>query len=122
MKSLIRFGLTGILATLTHSVVFICLIELFGIRPLYATVPAFLSALLVSYLLNYRWTFDASGPHQRMLPRYTLVSITGLGLNLLITYWVVDVLRGDYLWALLLVIVTVPVMTFLLSKLWVFRS
>jgi putative flippase GtrA len=122
MRSLVRFGLTGILATTTHIIVFVGLIEWTGIRPVFATVPAFLFALLVSYLLNYQWTFAASGPHQAMLPKYALVSVTGLAVNLLITYVVVDMLSAAYLWALLLAIVTVPLLTFLLSKLWVFKS
>ena len=121
MRSLIRFGLTGILATLTHVGVFVLLVELAHLRPLFASVPAFLSAVGVSYVLNYRWTFTASGPHRVMLPRFVLVSVTGLILNLLITYLVVDLWALWYGLALMAIVIVIPISTYLLSRFWVFR-
>jgi putative flippase GtrA len=122
MRSLIRFGISGLFATLTHAVIFVALIEFVQVRPLYATVPAFLSALAVSYLMNYRWTFSVSGPHKILLPKYFLVSIVGLLLNLMITWLLVDIWGAWYGFALLAIIITVPISTFLLSKFWVFRQ
>ena len=121
MQSLIRFGLSGAAATLTHVIVFVVLVEWFQMRPLFAAVPAFLSALSVSYGLNYRWTFSANGPHRILLPKFLLVSVTGLLLNLLITYLVVDHWQLWYGFALLAIILIIPLSTYLLSKFWVFR-
>ena len=121
MQSLIRFGTTGVLATLTHVAVFVALVEWLNLRPLYAAAPAFLAAVGVSYGLNYRWTFRADGPHQVMLPRFVLVALAGLGINLLITWLVVDVGKYWYGFALMLVVTLVPLMTYLLSRFWVFR-
>jgi putative flippase GtrA len=121
MRSLIRFGLAGVLATLTHVLVFVLLVEGFQMRAVIASVPAFLAAVGVSYALNYRWTFTASGPHRVMLPRFLLVSITGLLMNLLITWLFVDVLGLWYGLALLAVILVIPVSTYLLSRFWVFH-
>ena len=42
MRSLIRFGMTGVLATLTHIAVFITLVEWLQLRPVWAAGPAFL--------------------------------------------------------------------------------
>jgi putative flippase GtrA len=122
MQALIRFGITGILATLTHVAVFVLLVEFLHLRPLFASVPAFLSAVGVSYGMNYRWTFAADGPHQVMLPRFILVAGFGLGLNMLITWLVVDVGHHWYGYALAAIIVIVPLLTFALSKWWVFRA
>jgi putative flippase GtrA len=122
MKSLIRFGISGVLATLTHIAVFVMLVEWANTRPLIAAVPAFLAAVGVSYGMNYRWTFAADGPHQVMLPRFVLVALAGLGLNLLITYLVVDVGGYWYGFALGAIVVIVPLGTFALSKWWVFSK
>ncbi len=122
MQALIRFAISGGLATLTHVTVFVLLVEWLQLRPLYASVPAFLAAVGVSYGLNFRWTFDADGPHRIMLPRYLLVAVTGLLLNLLITYMVVDVGHHWYGYALAAIVVLVPLVTFSLSKLWVFKA
>jgi putative flippase GtrA len=121
MQKFIRFGLSGALATATHVAVFVLLVEWAHMRPLFASVPAFLSALGVSYVLNYRWTFSATGPHRIMLPKFLLVSSSGLLLNLLITYLVVDIWQLWYGFALLAIILLVPVSTYLLSKFWVFQ-
>ena len=122
MQSLIRFGLTGILATLTHVAAFVLLVELALLRPVFAAVPAFLTAVGVSYVLNYRWTFTATGPHRLLLPRFVLVSVTGLVLNLLITYLFVDLWELWYGFALLTIIMVIPLATYLLSKFWVFQG
>jgi len=120
MQALIRFAISGGLATLTHVVVFVLQVEWLHIRPLYASVPAFLAAVGVSYGMNYRWTFDADGPHHVLLPRFVLVALAGLGLNVLITWLVVDVGHYGYGYALVAIVVIVPLMSFSLSKFWVF--
>ncbi len=120
MKSLIRFAVSGGLATVTHVCVFVVLVEWFGMRPVMAAGLAFSIALIVSYGMNYHWTFSASGPHLRMLPRFMVVAFTGLGLNVSITYVVVDMAGYWYGYALLLVVTLVSLITFTLSKMWVF--
>jgi putative flippase GtrA len=122
MHSLIRFAISGGLATLTHITVFVALVEWLQLRPLYASVPAFLAAVVVSYTLNYRWTFRADGPHQVLFPRFVLVALAGLVLNLLITYLVVDLGHFWYGYALVAIILIIPVTTFLLSRFWVFQE
>ncbi len=120
--ALARFGITGGLATAVNASVFIVCVEWLGIAPVPAVVPAFLVALSVSYGLNYRWTFAASGPHRVMLPRFFAVALNGFFLNLLITWLVVDVGGYWYGYALIVAIFTVPLVTFVLSKFWVFRE
>ena len=44
MRSLIRFGITGVLATLTHVAVFVVLVEWLQVRPVWAAAPAFSSS------------------------------------------------------------------------------
>lgn len=122
MGVMLRFAVSGGLATGTHALVFVTLIEWLAVRPLFAAGVAFVLALFVSYGMNYHWTFSVSGPHRIMLPRFFLVAVSGLLLNLGITYAVVDVAGYWYGYALLLVVLLVPLMTFVLSRLWVFST
>jgi putative flippase GtrA len=115
-----KFVATGGAATVTHVTVFVVLVEIFGVSPVVASVPAFLTALCVSYYGNRTFTFQSTGSHAEELPKYTIVAVSGLLMNISITYVVVDVLRLGYAVALLLVITGVPVVTFWLSKKWVF--
>ncbi len=122
LKPMLRFAVSGGLATVIHVGVFVFLVEWFALRPVVAAIPAFVFALFVSYGLNYHWTFSASSPHRIMLPRFVVVALLGLALNLSITYAVVDVMYYGYGYALLLVVLLVPLATFLLSKIWVFNE
>ena len=55
-----------------------------------------------------------------LLPRFAVVAVAGLLLNVSITYAVVDVGGYWYGYALLAVVTVVPLLTFLLSRFWVF--
>ena len=122
MGVMLRFAVSGGLATGTHAIVFVTLIEWLAVRPLLAAGVAFVIALFVSYGMNYHWTFSVSGAHRIMLPKFFVVAVSGLLLNLGITYAVVDVAGYWYGYALLLVVLLVPLMTFVLSRLWVFST
>ena len=116
----VTFGMIGVFATFAHVAVFSALVEVFHAAPVVASIPAFLLALLVSYAANHRWTFRAQGSHATYLPRYTLVSVGGLGLNISITYTIVNVLGEWYGIALVIVVTVVPIATFLLNKHWTY--
>lgn len=118
----VRFGIVGVAATFIHVAVFSLLVELFGVAPVAASVPAFATAMLASYGVNRRWTFRAQGSHRAHLPRYALVASTGLGLNVLITYVVVNLLGYWYGLALAFVVTMVPAATFLLNRNWAFKT
>lgn len=122
MRSLIRFGITGLLATATHVAVFILLVEGLDMRPVLAAAPSFLAAFGISYGLNYRWTFEADGPHRVMAVRFLAVALGGLGLNVLLTGLIVDAWGLPYGYALAAVVTIIPLLTYLLSRFWVFRS
>lgn len=122
MGTALRFVVSGGTATVSHVLVFIALVEWLTMRPVFAAAGAFFVALFVSYGMNYHWTFSVSGPHRIMLPRFVLVAVLGLLINLGITYAVVDMAGYWYGYALLLVVLLVPIMTFALSKLWVFND
>ncbi len=122
LKPLLRFAVSGGLATATHVLVFVMLVEWLSVRPVWAAAPAFVVALFISYGMNYHWTFSASGLHRVLLPRFVVVALLGLVLNLGITYAVVDVAHYWYGYALLLVVLLVPLVTFFLSKFWVFKE
>jgi putative flippase GtrA len=120
MGRLLRFAVSGGLATAVHVSVFVTVVEWLGVRAVVAAGVAFVVALLVSYGMNYHWTFSASGPHRVMLPRFVMVAVLGLSMNLGITYAVVDMAGYWYGYALMLIVLIVPLMTFIFSQRWVF--
>lgn len=122
MSQLIRFLIVGLLATATHFAVVIGLVEGPGIGAMLANGGAWASALGISYVGHYRWTFTAGGTHMEHFPRYMLVSLTGLGLNLGTVLLLHHQLGAHYLVATTCGVTLSVIVTFVMSRLWAFSK
>ncbi|WP_174875316.1 GtrA family protein [Vogesella oryzae] len=117
------FIVVGCAAAATHWLIAVLCVELAHLPPLLANVVGWLTAFVVSFSGHYRLTFR----HQRVglwhaCRRFFLVSAGGFAVNeaayaLLLR---LQVLRYDVL--LFLLLLGMAVITFLLSRYWVFRS
>lgn len=120
LARLIRYGLVGILGTILHMGTLVLLVEVFTVAVVPASVAGFLLALAVSFLLNRHWVFGVRQRPLRAAFRYTVVSLTGLGLNVVIMTLVVHWLQWWYVWGIGLVIVVVTTVNFTLNQCWSF--
>jgi putative flippase GtrA len=121
LRQFVKFASVGLLATIVHVAIVYSLVEGAGAEPVLASLPAFFSALSVSYLLNRYWTFQASVSGYACFIKYTFVSLGGMFLNVAIMYVAVYIAQGTYLQGLAIVIVIVPVMSFLFQRGWTFE-
>jgi putative flippase GtrA len=123
-----RFGTVGIAAAAIHIMMFTASIELGGLAPLAANFVAFGVAVVVSFFGHFRWTFrghTAGGGWQRQcaaFSRFVVVALTGLTLNSLGVYVVVNLLAWPYYYAIVLMIAFVPLVVFALNKFWAFAA
>ncbi|MDJ0943883.1 MAG: GtrA family protein [Kiloniellales bacterium] len=122
LGEMFRFGVVGAAATVVHAGMVVFLVEVLGLEPVWANVLAFLTALPVSYLGNFHWTFAAEGHHGRRLPRFVFTQAFGFTSSQTIMFVVVEVLRLHYGIALAIVVTTVPLMSYILSRKWVFSA
>jgi putative flippase GtrA len=85
------FFAIGVATTAVHYGVLIALVETWAINPVGATTAGFLSAVLLSYLLNRRYTFDERPAFHAGLLKYLATASIGLVLNAgtmaLLTRW-----------------------------------
>lgn len=116
-----RFAVVGGLATAVHVAVFFLLQRTTSLSPTVATVPAFLCAVLLSYSLNFRWTFRADGSHRRRFPRFALLALAGAFANVGIMYVTTDLLGWAPALGLAVVVTVIPVLSFLGNRSWSFR-
>lgn len=122
----LRFGIVGLTAAAVHYWVVIALVELLRIAPLQANVGGFFVAFWVSYFGHRHWTFSdtvathAPGTHPSFM-RFLLVALLGFGMNELLFYLLLRYAGWPYYTALAVVVFTVAVMTYVLSRLWAFR-
>lgn len=122
----LRFGIVGLTAAAVHYWVVIALVELLHIAPLQANAGGFIVAFWVSYFGHRHWTFSdvvathVQGAHPSFL-RFLLVAVLGFCMNELLFYLLLRYAGWPYYLALAVVVFTVAVLTYVLSRLWAFR-
>lgn len=122
MSQILRFLIVGLGATSVHFAVVIALVEILGIDAIFSNGLAWAIALSVSYFGHFSWTFSATGEHAEHLPRFAVVSLFGLALNLLTVWLLHHQLGAHYLVATTLGVTLSIIVTFLASRFWAFSS
>ncbi len=117
-----RYLLVGLISTATHVGVLAFLVELSHSDILLATVLAFSASLAVSFLLNYYFAFRASTKVVESFAKFTIVCLTGLGLNMLVMEMFVNRIGIHYGFATLVAIVVVTLNNFSLHYFWTFKK
>ena len=114
------FLAVGVAATLTHLCVGLALyyaLDL-GLSALAVNLVAFCVAYLVSYFGNATLAFPGTKLGSASFFRFLAVSLSSLGLNQAIVFALVDLAGRSYWQALVVVLMTVPPLTFLAMKYW----
>lgn len=120
-RKIIRYAVVGVIGTAVHFSVLVLLVERFGVEAVTSSTIGFIITVIVSYALNHRWTFRSDRGHGSALPRYIVVSVTGMFLNSGIMYLTVHVFGLWYILGQCLVVVVVPLTNFVLNYKWSFR-
>ena len=118
---LFRFGVVGLSAALVHFFVVVLLVQFDGLHPLIANIFGFSISFPLSYFGHKQWTFNArTTEHHVAIPKLLFVQLLNFAANETL-YYIFLSLGIPYALALPIVIVVLPLFTFLSSKLWVFR-
>lgn len=122
IRQLARFGIVGFSAMGVHLLCLALLVR-FALHPLLANVIAFLVAFQVSYWGHKSWTFEAhEGSHAVAMQRFFVVAVSSFCLNELLYCGLLRFTALHYLLAQFIVLLLVAVLTFILSRLWAFRT
>lgn len=117
---LLCFGCVGVANTLIHGALLAWLVELWH-WPIWAAHGlAFGAANVFSYIFNSRWTFKTELSWWAY-GRFLLSSLLSLVFTLLIS-WCAQMYGLNYKEGFVLVVVLVPMFSFLLIKFWAFRQ
>ena len=117
---LLRFGVTGLIATGIHVLVAVTLIARLHTLPYIANPIAFVTATGFSYAANTLWSFSSRMNH-RTLPRYACVSVFGCVATAAVA-GAAEAAGLDYRTGILLVIAVVTPLTFGLHSRWTYRA
>ena len=119
-SQLLRFGIVGVLANLSLYMVYLALVFM-GLAPIWAMTTAFLMGVVVSFVFNAKWTFDAStsaDAFRRMLICYFAAWL----LNAITLYVLVDGLKWPHHVVQGSMILCLAIILFGCQKFWVFRG
>jgi putative flippase GtrA len=130
MQQFVKFAVVGGIGTVVNLAVFSLIVYAWGAahggRPLaveqVASDLAFFTAVVSNFVLNRVWTFHHDGPVLGNFTRFFIVSLVGLGLNLLAFTAFHHWLGVEEVVSQLLAIAVVTPCNFIGSKLWAFRE
>ena len=117
-----RFIIVGGLATFVHYIVALTVYGGFNVPPLWANFIAFIIAFNVTYFGHYFWVFESDNAHRSSLPKSLTVSLIGLALSQIIVWGLTERLAFPFHLTLIIAVTLVPMVTFSLNRLWVFKE
>lgn len=121
LNQLTRFGAVGVTAATIHFCLVVLLVQHASLHPLMANVAAFLVSFQVSYWGHRRFTFPQTITlHREAYSKLILLQLANLAANEGLFYFFLS-LHLPYQLALIIVLTILPVMTFTISKFWVFQ-
>lgn len=122
LHRVVRFGLSGLVATLVYFLLTNVLVLAAGMPPTAASVCAYLMSLGVSYLLQSRFTFRVKADSVDQMTRFVVTSLAGLVIAWCVMAITVDVLALPYFIGAAVVCILIPIANFFIFRGWVFAT
>lgn len=120
VKEVFFFGLVGVTATATHYLIALGCLKLIGINLYAANLLGYLSAVAVSFFGHSLLTFNV-GVKIKFLGPFVLVSISTFLLSEGLLWVLEENIQIAPHISLAIVVTTIPIITYLLNKFWVYR-
>ncbi len=120
---LVRYALTGGLASIVNIGVYQIGAGQFGIDPNLAWTMGFVAAMLVGYVVHSRWSFRGHGKRDNLARtggRFIVVSLVSFGLNSFWVWLLVKALELPLWSPYPLALGVTPLVVFTLNRRWVF--
>ncbi len=123
VRQFFKFCVVGSIGTAVDFGLLYLLVEFGHLFYLLAATISFIAAVVNNYILNKIWTFrDHSKQLFRQFGRFLIISLVGLGLNVLLLYLLVEFGHLWYILAKVLATGVVLIWNFFANKFWTFRK
>ena len=118
----LKFGISGLVGIcIDFSITWLCK-EKFGLNKYLSNSLGFCVAVMNNFLLNRYWTFANNNmPFKNQLIKFLLVSITGLGINNLLIYLLVNNAKKNFYLLKLIVVGLVFFWNFFANSFFTFK-
>lgn len=120
LKRFMKFIIVGGIGTIVNLIVFYLLVKYLSLWYIFSAIISFLVAVTNNYFLNKKWTFAMAVRSSYL--RFVFVSLTGLGINIIVLFLLVEYLKINYLFAQLIAIGIAAIWNFYNSQRFVFKT
>ncbi|MEH2511972.1 putative flippase GtrA [Nitrobacteraceae bacterium AZCC 1564] len=120
LHRLVRFGLSGIAATLFYIALTNVLVLALHVPPVTASVCAYILSIGVSYILQSRFTFQVGRDSFDQIAKFVVTSIAGLAVSWCVMAWSTNLMAWPYFVGATIVCFLIPVANFFMFRGWVF--
>ena len=118
-----RYGLVGVLASIIHGVISYSFFEFLNVRYMLAHFVGFIFGTISAYLGHYFYSFKDNREHKNLFLKFLIISTLAFLIHEFGAYFLVGNMHYDYKsQALPILLVVVPVFTFVLNRFWVFSA
>ncbi len=121
-RQLARAGTVAIVSLLIYSSAYAALAETTHVGAVFVSMIAYATAMVISFVGHKYVTFRAGGNIRNQIFLYVVVHAVCLVVTVLITNLIVNTLHWPYGFAILLVDITVPLISFLALRFVVFEE
>ncbi len=122
IKQIIRFLFTGGLATALQYTVLWVGVDYLACSAAMASGVGYLTGSLLSYVMNYFFTFKSNRPHSYGISRFYLMVAIGWGINTGTMALLADSVKWNKWLAQILATALALIWNYMASRFWVFRS
>jgi putative flippase GtrA len=120
---MVRYGIVGLLASVPHFSISYYFERVLQVEPMIAHLYGFFVGLITAYTGHYFYSFNDTEQHRKRFPKFVITALTALVLHETGVYVLVNIYELEYSTLVLpLLVFTVPLITFLMSKFWVFSN
>ncbi|MGP1281902.1 MAG: GtrA family protein [Parasphingopyxis sp.] len=123
LRQMVRYAISGGALTLFYSAIYWTAAVPVGIHPLIANSMAFVTTLILGFVVHSRWSFAGHGRRDRpvrAMAFFLAVNLAGFALNSF-WVWLITVHWGlSPSWPLLPIIFVTPWLSFYLNRRWTF--
>lgn len=118
----IKFAGVGAIGTLAHYAVLVAMVHLAGTNPVFSSGLGAIVGAIINYVLNYAHTFRSHERHRDAAPKFIIVALVGILINLFMMYVLVAILDVYYLAAQVVATGAVLGWNFVGNRYWTFRG
>ncbi len=119
---LVKYGIIGIGAASTHALVALLFFHMIGTNATLANFAGFVAGAIISYLGSYYFTFNSNHPHKKTLPRFVIVWLVGIFINVGLFKTLIIAFNIPFFINVFIAIVLTPIAQFLMLNFWAFKK